>query len=165
MELNYILKPEEVDVFLTHQLHGGSGEYILYKLNTNYYNSITLKEQKTDFEHKFILDQTLNIKNNMGSSFLAQGGSSVAFVIKDDSDRQLVFKTAVFKNNIDNSAWKIFIYINIYIRFKEIVGNFLCTLFWYGDNIVKQCKFENYFPISEVKKKELDELAIIKKIG
>ncbi len=100
--MTQIIIPIEADVYFSHKQNGGSGELILYTLNTDYNNNIIIKEHNNGIKHDFILYQTLNKQHNMGSLFLAQGGSSVAFVIKDDKGKKLVFKTAVFKKNVDN---------------------------------------------------------------
>ena len=176
--------PKEANAYFYHTIssqHGGLFEYILNKLNTSHYNNLRLTEQVLGLSYDFTFDPSLNtVLTNKYSSYLANGKYSVVFGITYTAavstidtvtvpttytatvpaNGQYVFKTALFKKDKDNTDWKQFAYLIIYVKFKEIVGNFLCTLYWYGDNMEFEAKTEE--AKTEEVKTELEEP---KKIG
>jgi hypothetical protein len=109
-----------------------------------------------DEKYQFVLDKEKNNNKKFNSSYLGNGHMSTVFVVKcivpDDKYPLLVLKLSFVKDRTDSehNKWNKMYYDEMYTKQKEILGNGLANLFFYGDKVTKnpinipKCKPDNY---------------------
>jgi hypothetical protein len=139
--------PKEIELELISKdidLVGGSKQdYLLFELSNNEFTRlrVTIIDPKITAKLLFIKDEQSNKKLSKFSTYLNSGMISTAVVI-DRIDKKSEFKYIIkfklyLKKKKDKKIWYNFVYNINYVKYKEIVGNLLCDLFFYGDKIRK----------------------------
>jgi hypothetical protein len=155
---------KEIKMYTPKKFQTGSGledkGKLLCLIENIKYAKTTWSADDKDYLYEFITEEIDGIKYNKlenNSYYLANGFTSTVVAVKcktnniELNDKILVLKLLLIniknKNKIieDKNAqeWNNYVIIDIYKRFKELFGNFIGDIYFYGDNIENNY-FDNY---------------------